>query len=105
MYLRTASEKASYSVQYHAKHGAPQRQPTGIFKRTAAFLPGDALVKHPDSPGPFWCTSGRPKEKGGEEEDRWIRFSVANVDNEKVKQVCRRLVECDKLFGSGTLNV
>ncbi|TFK71707.1 PLP-dependent transferase [Pluteus cervinus] len=37
-----------------------------------------------------------------EEEDRWIRFSVANVDDEKVIQVCQRLAECDKIFGDGT---
>ncbi|KAI0342930.1 PLP-dependent transferase [Trametopsis cervina] len=30
---------------------------------------------------------------------RWIRFSVANVDDQKVKQVCERLEECESLFG------
>jgi len=32
-------------------------------------------------------------------DDRWIRFSVANVDDDKVKKVCDRLVECEELFG------
>lgn len=30
---------------------------------------------------------------------RWIRFSVANVDDEKVKRVCERLRECESVFG------
>ena len=30
---------------------------------------------------------------------RWIRFSVANVNDEKVKQVCARLRECESAFG------
>ncbi|KIJ59636.1 hypothetical protein HYDPIDRAFT_118257 [Hydnomerulius pinastri MD-312] len=30
--------------------------------------------------------------------DRWIRFSVANVDDEKVMRVCERLRECGALF-------
>jgi len=34
-----------------------------------------------------------------EEDDRWIRFSVANVDDEKVKNVCERLSESESVFG------
>lgn len=34
-----------------------------------------------------------------EEDDGWIRFSVANVDDEKVKRVCERLSESEKVFG------
>ncbi|KIM38215.1 hypothetical protein M413DRAFT_447962 [Hebeloma cylindrosporum] len=34
-----------------------------------------------------------------EEDDRWIRFSVANVDDEKVKKVCDRLGESENIFG------
>ncbi len=30
---------------------------------------------------------------------RWIRFSVANVDDEKIKRVCERLGECETAFG------
>ena len=33
------------------------------------------------------------------EEDRWIRFSVANVDDRKVELVCRRLEESETQFG------
>ncbi|KAK7458791.1 hypothetical protein VKT23_009797 [Stygiomarasmius scandens] len=38
-------------------------------------------------------------ELEGEEEDRWVRFSVANVDDEKVKKVCERLKESEEIFG------
>jgi len=31
--------------------------------------------------------------------DNWIRFSVANVDDEKVGKVSARLVDCDTSFG------
>jgi aspartate/methionine/tyrosine aminotransferase len=34
-----------------------------------------------------------------DEESRWVRFSVANVDDEKVKKVCERLQEAEELFG------
>lgn len=30
---------------------------------------------------------------------RWIRFSVANVDDDKVRRVCERLAECEGVFG------
>lgn len=33
------------------------------------------------------------------DDDMWIRFSVANVDDEKVKRVCERLAECEERFG------
>ena len=33
------------------------------------------------------------------EEDRWIRFSVANVDDRKVELVCERLEESETQFG------
>lgn len=32
------------------------------------------------------------------DEDRWIRFSVANVDDETIKRVCERLRECESRF-------
>jgi len=32
-------------------------------------------------------------------DERWVRFSVANVDDEKVKLVCERLAECVEVFG------
>ncbi|KAJ8085607.1 hypothetical protein PM082_004425 [Marasmius tenuissimus] len=34
-----------------------------------------------------------------EEDDRWVRFSVANVDDGKVKRVCERLAESEEAFG------
>lgn len=34
-----------------------------------------------------------------DESRRWIRFSVANIDDETVVQVCRRLSEIEQLFG------
>ncbi|KAH9919209.1 PLP-dependent transferase [Epithele typhae] len=37
-------------------------------------------------------------EKEGEE-GRWVRFSVANVDDRKVELVCERLAECETTFG------
>ena len=48
-------------------------------------------------PGSFF----RPKKGEGDsdEGDRWIRFSVGNVDDDDVKKVCERLVECEQLFG------
>lgn len=39
------------------------------------------------------------KEEPVEEEERWIRFSVANIPDEKVLQVCERLSESEKVFG------
>ncbi|KAI0738778.1 PLP-dependent transferase [Daedaleopsis nitida] len=33
------------------------------------------------------------------DEERWIRFSVANVDDRKVELVCERLAESEQVFG------
>ncbi|KAI0693615.1 PLP-dependent transferase [Cerioporus squamosus] len=33
------------------------------------------------------------------DEDRWVRFSVANVDDRKVELVCERLAESEGVFG------
>jgi len=30
---------------------------------------------------------------------RWVRFSVANVDDETIAQFCRRLSEIERRFG------
>ncbi|EPQ51134.1 PLP-dependent transferase [Gloeophyllum trabeum ATCC 11539] len=44
-------------------------------------------------------------EQGGEgetevrEEDRYVRFSVANVDDERIRTVCERLKEAEEVFG------
>lgn len=47
-----------------------------------------------------------PEHHGEDEADemkgvdkRWIRFSVANIDDEKVRLVCDRLGECVEKFG------
>jgi len=44
-----------------------------------------------------WAASEQVREV--EADDRWIRFSVANVDDEKVKNVCERLSESEGVFG------
>lgn len=48
-------------------------------------------------PAGFFC----PGQGGRAEGDmgKWIRFSVANVDDEKVKRVCERLRESERAFG------
>ena len=33
-----------------------------------------------------------------DESKRWVRFSVANVDDETITQVCRRLLEIEQQF-------
>ncbi|TFY64188.1 hypothetical protein EVJ58_g2791 [Rhodofomes roseus] len=48
-------------------------------------------------PAGFFGPNQQPKS--GEEPERWIRFSVANVDDEKVKLVCERLKESESVFG------
>ncbi|PCH37679.1 PLP-dependent transferase [Wolfiporia cocos MD-104 SS10] len=40
-----------------------------------------------------------PGQRKDEEPERWIRFSVANVSDEKVKLVCGRLQESEQVFG------
>ncbi|EEB91491.1 hypothetical protein MPER_10139 [Moniliophthora perniciosa FA553] len=49
-------------------------------------------------PGAFFREEGKQKD-ADDADDRWIRFSVANVDNEKVKRVCERLKESESVFG------
>ncbi|KAJ7611438.1 pyridoxal phosphate-dependent transferase [Mycena polygramma] len=34
-----------------------------------------------------------------EAEDRWIRFSVANCDDARVREVCERLTLCEEVYG------
>ncbi|KAJ6471357.1 pyridoxal phosphate-dependent transferase [Mycena sanguinolenta] len=34
-----------------------------------------------------------------EADDRWIRFSVANCDDDRVRAVCARLTKCEAVFG------
>jgi len=44
-----------------------------------------------------WVLSEQADE--AKEEDRWIRFLVADVNYEKVKRVCERLGESENIFG------
>jgi len=44
-----------------------------------------------------WALSERTGEV--EEDDRWMRFSVANVDDENVRRVCERLGESENILG------
>jgi hypothetical protein len=41
----------------------------------------------------------RTMSDGEDDDNRWIRFSVANVDDEKVRKVCERLEESEARFG------
>lgn len=50
-------------------------------------------------PGSFFIQDKGERSTGDEGVDRWIRFSVANVDDDKVKKVCERLAECEASFG------
>ena len=47
-------------------------------------------------PAGFFVPANADEGKGAEQ---WIRFSVANVDDEKVKLVCGRLKESEDVFG------
>ncbi|KAF5384801.1 hypothetical protein D9615_000943 [Tricholomella constricta] len=51
-------------------------------------------------PSAFFCEEER--EGSGDtavwDKTRWIRFSVANVDDEKVKKICARLEEAESVF-------
>ena len=49
-------------------------------------------------PAAFFCED-QEDGRTTEDEGGWIRFSVANVDDEDVKKVCERLRECESLFG------
>ncbi|TRM69968.1 pyridoxal phosphate-dependent transferase [Schizophyllum amplum] len=53
-------------------------------------------------PSAFFCeqkVGGEVKEVTVEEEDKWIRFSVANINDEKVQKVCERLKESETALG------
>ncbi|KAG6812439.1 hypothetical protein H0H92_002905 [Tricholoma furcatifolium] len=49
-------------------------------------------------PSAFFCEDGGDKQEVWDK-TRWIRFSVANVDDEKVKKICARLEESERVFG------
>ncbi|KAF9461939.1 PLP-dependent transferase [Collybia nuda] len=51
-------------------------------------------------PSTFFCEEeGQAEAEIVWDQGRWIRFSVANVDDEKVKKVCERLGESETAFG------
>lgn len=50
-------------------------------------------------PGEFFAPMSGNKEDKPEGIDDWIRFSVANVDDERIKQVCERLREAEEKLG------
>ena len=55
-------------------------------------------------PTQFFCNEEdetQRKTLGLSEEgwDRWIRFSVANIDDEQIVKVCERLKDCKTHFG------
>ncbi|KAL1748862.1 pyridoxal phosphate-dependent transferase [Schizophyllum fasciatum] len=53
-------------------------------------------------PSAFFCeekVGGEVKEVTVEDEDKWIRFSVANIADEKVQEVCARLKESETAPG------
>ncbi|KAI0369466.1 PLP-dependent transferase [Pilatotrama ljubarskyi] len=49
-------------------------------------------------PAGFFGPKGE-EDKTVMDEDRWVRFSVANVDDRKVELVCERLAESEQAFG------
>ena len=53
-------------------------------------------------PGSFFRDDKGERSDGG---DSWIRFSVANVDDDKVKKVCERLEESEMSFGWNLANI
>ncbi|TFK42250.1 pyridoxal phosphate-dependent transferase [Crucibulum laeve] len=56
-------------------------------------------VEDEESEGAVEKWDGLESEKAVEEDERWIRFSVANVDDDKVRRVCERLGESEQVFG------
>jgi aspartate/methionine/tyrosine aminotransferase len=50
-------------------------------------------------PVQFFANEDAMEGEGGGEWRRWIRFSVANGDDEKVLMLCQRLKECQESFG------
>lgn len=49
-------------------------------------------------PASFFSPTMSLKQEAGGDDGRWIRFSVANVDDEKVRRVCKRLHELESEF-------
>lgn len=50
-------------------------------------------------PAGFFAPRTPARQEVGGDEERWIRFSVANVDDERVRKVCERLGEIEDEYG------
>lgn len=50
-------------------------------------------------PAVFFAPRTPARQEVGGDEERWIRFSVANVDDERVRKVCERLGEIEDEYG------
>ncbi|KAH8118460.1 PLP-dependent transferase [Phellopilus nigrolimitatus] len=50
-------------------------------------------------PTSFFMPKGTQFQENSGDVDKWIRFSVANVDDDKVRRVCERLHESESEFG------
>jgi hypothetical protein len=44
------------------------------------------------------AASGNFRDDVGVDSDRWIRFSIANVNEESLRKVSERLLECERTF-------
>lgn len=62
-------------------------------------LPAGFFGPGPRSPVEGEAERGSLETLPVDEEERWVRFSVANVDDEKVELVCERLRESEERFG------
>ncbi|KAF9554055.1 PLP-dependent transferase [Agrocybe pediades] len=65
-------------------------------EKPQGLVPGDSVEAEEESED-YW--GGLEREEEVQEEERWIRFSVANVDDRKVELVCARLAKCVDEFG------
>ncbi|KAG6888057.1 hypothetical protein C0992_009796 [Termitomyces sp. T32_za158] len=50
-------------------------------------------------PSAFFCKAYELTGQATWDKSRWVRFSVANVNNDKVKEICKRLAESELVFG------
>lgn len=50
-------------------------------------------------PSAFFCEAYDDGGQATWDKSRWIRFSVANVDDDKVEKICKRLAESEFVCG------
>ena len=81
------------------KHPFVEKGATEVAKRLAEEIGVVCLPAGFFGPKTGIEASGIDNEKHEHIEDRWIRFSVANVDDDKVRHVCERLKESETAFG------